>query len=66
MAQKSKYQKCIALHNGIPSEQGHVTMGHSQLPVLSLSMPMDVTSTALTMGHPAAALGFSHRSLYMR
>ena len=38
MAQESKYQKCIALHNGIPSEQGHVTMGHSRLPVLSLSI----------------------------
>lgn len=35
---KSKYQKCIALHNGIPSEQGHVTMGRSRLPVLSLSI----------------------------
>lgn len=44
---KSKYQKCIGPHNWNPSEQGHVTMGHSQLPVLSLSMPMDVTSTIL-------------------
>lgn len=36
--EKAKYQNCIALHNGIPSEQGHVTMSHSPLPVLSLSI----------------------------
>lgn len=50
-----KVSKCIAPHNGNPSEQGHVTMGHSQLPVLSMSMPMDVTSTVFTMGHPSTS-----------
>lgn len=53
MAQKSKYQKWIAPHNGIPSEQGHVTMGHFQLPVLSLSIPVDVTSFSFNNGAPS-------------
>lgn len=46
MAQKN--QKWIGPHNGIPSEQGHATMGHFRLPVLSLSIP--VTSSSFNNG----------------